>query len=275
MATSPHTCAHTCQPLPSAAKGLQPGLCPPPATTRAAFASRPSAVMRPRLFCPNSRELSSISRKCAPACATPPSAAKGPPARPVLARPTTRRARPSPASRLPSCAQNFLPNLTHSLVNSRVTLIHLACLSTPSNAAKMLLTSIPFETGTLPANATTVSWPSRLPLRNTKYEIRNSAPNLLLPPCKSLHHRISCTHRRKSKATANHLCTFTNVGRLTEQPQLQDHNAARTRRDTLPPPQNFFGESKATHEFTRQFAPLRATLILTARTRQDTEQGIT
>ena len=191
---------------------------------------------------------------------TPPSAAKGPPARPVLARPTTRRARPSPASRLPSCAQNFLPNLTHSLVNSRVTLIHLACLSTPSNAAKMLLTSIPFETGTLPANATTVSWPSRLPLRNTKYEIRNSAPNLLLPPCKSLHHRISCTHRRKSKATANHLCTFTNVCRLTEQPQLQDHNAAAPDA-TRCPHRKIFSERARQHTNSRgnsrHFAPIR------------------
>ena len=51
---------------------------------------------------------------------TPPSAAKGPPARPALAR----RAR-GPAARLPSCAQNFLPNLTQSLVNSRLTLLHL------------------------------------------------------------------------------------------------------------------------------------------------------
>ena len=32
---------------------------------------------------------------------------------------------PSPASRLPSCAQNFLPNLTQSLANSRLTLLHL------------------------------------------------------------------------------------------------------------------------------------------------------
>ena len=224
---------------------------------------------------------------------TPPSAAKGPPARPVLARrdhagalrqpPVCRHApktflpnlsqtlvnsRPSlvralipvqplhppqkslqrdlcPARdarglrqppRQPCCAQNFLPNLTQSLVISRVTLLHLACLSTPSTAAKMLLTSIPFETGTLPANATTVSWPSRLPLP----EIRNSAPNLLLPPCKSLHHRISCTHRRKSKATANHLCTFTNVCRLTEQPQLQDHNAAAPDATRCAHPQTFF-----------------------------------
>ena len=74
--------------------------------------------------------------------------------------------------RQPCCAQNFLPNLTQSLVISRRTLIHLACLSTLSTAPKMLLTSIPFETGTLPANQTTLSWPSRLPLPNPQYAIQ-------------------------------------------------------------------------------------------------------
>ena len=171
---------------------------------------------------------------------TPPSSAKGPPARPVLARPAPRRARPSPASRLPGCAQNFSHNLTQSLVISRVTLLHLACPSTLSNALKMLLTSIPSETGTLRANETVESWPSRLPFRNTKYEIRNSAPNLLLLPCKSLVHRISCTHRRKTKAAADHLCTLTNVYCLTEQPQLQDHNAAAPDATRCAHPQNFF-----------------------------------
>ena len=192
--------------------------------------------MRQKLFCPISRELSSISRTRAHTCATPPSAAKGPPTRPVLAR-------PSPASRLPCCPQNFSHNLTQSLAISRnlsQSLVHLSCLSTPSTAPKMLLTSIPLETGTLPANATTVSWPSRLPLPNTQSEIRNSAPNLLLPPCKSLDHRIRCTHSRKTKATANHLCTLTNVYRLTEQPQLQDHNAAAPDATPCPHPQNFF-----------------------------------
>ena len=158
---------------PSAAKG--PPARPVPARRDHARGLRQPPVCRqaPKTFFPqslvNSRELSSISRTRAHACATPPSAAEGPPARPV---PGPRRARPSPANRLPCCAQNFLPNLTHSLAISRVTLLHLACLSTPSTALKVLLTSIPFETGTLPANATTVSWPSRLPLRNTKYAIQ-------------------------------------------------------------------------------------------------------
>ena len=163
---------------------------------------------------------------------------------PACARPARPRARPSTATRLPSCAQNFFPisrelssisrislvralipvqplhppqkglqrgpyspgrrdarglrqppvcpvapkisctNLTHSLVISRVTLLHLPCLSTPSTAPKMLLTSIPFETGTLPANATTVSWPSRLPLhaiRNTQFSAQ-PAPSPLQEP---------------------------------------------------------------------------------------------
>ena len=169
MSTSPRTCAPACQPLHPPQKGLQLSPYSPGATTRAAFDSHPSAVMRPKLFHSISRELSSISRTRAHTCAPPPSAAEGPPARPV---PGPRRARSSPASRLPCCAQNFLPNLTHSLAISRVTLLHLACLSTPSTAPIVLLTSIPLETGTLRANQTTVSWPSRLPLPNTKYAIR-------------------------------------------------------------------------------------------------------
>ena len=44
---------------------------------------------------------------------------------PACARPARPRARPSPAPRLPCCAQNFLPNLTQSLANSRLTLLHL------------------------------------------------------------------------------------------------------------------------------------------------------
>ena len=44
---------------------------------------------------------------------------------PTHTRPPRPRARPSPSTRLPSWAQNFLPNLTQSLVNSRLTLLHL------------------------------------------------------------------------------------------------------------------------------------------------------
>ncbi len=44
---------------------------------------------------------------------------------PTRTRPPRPRARPSPSTRLPPWAQNFLPNLTLSLVNSRLTLLHL------------------------------------------------------------------------------------------------------------------------------------------------------
>ena len=110
------------------------------------------------------------------------------------------------------------------------------------------------------------TWPQLLqPLGFTRRTIIWDAP-LLLPPCKSLDHRISCTHRLKTKAAADHLCTLTNAYCLPEQPQLQDHNAAAPDATLCAHPQNFFRESKVTHEFTRQFAPIRATLILSART---------
>ena len=62
LSTISHTCAHTCQPLHPPQKGLQPNPYPPPATTRAAFANRPSAVMRPKILAQShtiSRNLSS------------------------------------------------------------------------------------------------------------------------------------------------------------------------------------------------------------------------
>ena len=57
----------------------------------------------------NSRELSSISRTCAPAFATPPSAAKGPPARPVLARRRDARGLRQP----PVC--RVAPKISHTI----------------------------------------------------------------------------------------------------------------------------------------------------------------
>ena len=50
MPTSPRTCAHTWQPLHPPQKGHQPNPHSPPATTRAAFAIHPSAVMRPKFL---------------------------------------------------------------------------------------------------------------------------------------------------------------------------------------------------------------------------------
>ena len=172
MSTSPRTCAPACQPLHPPQKGLQLSPYSPGATTRAAFDSHPSAVMRPKLFHSISRELSLVHLSYMRSCLCNPSIRRQRPSSPARTRPERPRRRPSPASRLPCCAQNFLPNLTHSLAISRVTLLHLSFLSTPSTALKVLLTSIPLETGTLRANQTTVSWPSRLPLPNTKYAIR-------------------------------------------------------------------------------------------------------
>ncbi len=108
-------------------KGLQPNPYPPGATTRAAFASHPSAVMRRKLFCPISRKLSSISRTCAPACATPSTAAERLPARPVPAQPTT----PGPFASHPSAV--LRPKfLARSLVNSRVSLVRALLPVNPS-----------------------------------------------------------------------------------------------------------------------------------------------
>ena len=150
---------------PSAARG------PIAPAARAAFASHPSAVMRPKLFHPISRELSSISRPSLgsvdisknwtkrrlyrlPAARIRLPFARCPCTKPAICagavnhphhtnhvnhssdkcqpalvhalipvNPSIRRARPSPASRLPSCAQNFF---TQSLVNSRLSLVHLS-----------------------------------------------------------------------------------------------------------------------------------------------------
>ena len=230
MPTSPRTCVHTCQPLNPPQKGLHLSPYSPGATTRAAFASLPSAVMRPKFLTQShtiSRNLSCISRpslrslyisehrtKRQPlqaACGKNPTAIRPVPMHENRDLRRRRRRKSSPshklhesqfkqmstishtcahtrqplhppqkghqrgpcaATRLPSCAQNFSHNLTQSLVISRVSLLHLACPSTLSNALKMLLTSIPSETGTLRANETVESWPSRLSLPKTQYAIQ-------------------------------------------------------------------------------------------------------
>ncbi len=234
MSTSPRTYAPACQPLHPPQKGLQLSPYSPGATTRAAFDSRPSAVRRQKLFHSISRELSSISRTCAPACATPPSAAEGPPARPV---PGPRRAAfaslPSAMLRPKFLAQShtFSRNLS---CNARPSPLPVNPSIRSKNASN--LNPVCNRNAAGQCNNYIVAVSPAL----TQYEIRNSAPNLLLPPCKSLDHRISCTHRRRTKATADHLCTLTNVYCLTEQPQLQDHNAPAPDATLCSHPQNFF-----------------------------------
>ena len=245
-------------------KGLQPNPYPPASTTRAAFASRPSAVMRPRLFCPISRKRSCNARISLVRALLPvnPSIRRQRPSSAARTRPPRPRARPSPATRLPSCAQISCPIshiLSQSLVISRASRLPVIPFNRPKKATNVNPVCNRDAAGH--SNNCVVAVSPAL----TQYEIRNSAPNLLLPPCKSLDHRIRCTHSRKSKATADHLCTLTNVYCLTEHTQLQDHSAAAPDATRCAHPQNFFGESKATHEFTRQFAPLRANSILTPR----------
>ena len=91
---------------------------------------------------------------------------------PACARPAPRRALPPPAT--PSAVIN--PKFhAQSHINCRRTLIQLSCLPTHPTAPVRLSTRIPFETRTLRAHKATESWPSRLPLRNAHYPIRQEA----------------------------------------------------------------------------------------------------
>ena len=313
MSTSPHTCAHTCQPLHPSQQGLRPNPYSPPATTRAAFASLPSAVMRPKFLTQShtiSRNLSCISRpslrslyisehrtKRQPlqaACGKNPTAIRPVPMHENRDLRRRRRRKSSPshklhesqfkqmstishtcahtrqplhppqkghqrgpcaATRLPSCAQNFSHNLTQSLVISRVTLLHLACPSTLSNALKMLLTSIPSETGTLRANETVESWPSRLPFRNTQFSVQ-PAPSPLQepgPPYKL----YPSPQDQGGSGPSLHLNKRILSDRTTTVARPQRR---RTRRDTLRPSAKFLSERAKKHMNSRgnsrHFAPL-------------------
>ena len=81
-------------------------------------------------------------------------------------------------------------------------------------------------------------------------------------PCKSLNNRIRCIHSRKSKATANHLRTLTNGYYLAEHTWLHNHNAAPAGATRCANPQKLLRKAQSS---TRIHAPLRATLILSAR----------
>ena len=113
-------------PLQPPQKGFQRGPCPPGPTTSAVFASLPSAVMHEMFLDPISRKLSCIARTSLVRALLP--------VNPFNRRKKASSAAGAPPPRLPCCAQNFLPNLTHSLVISR----NLSCLSTPSTAATKL-----------------------------------------------------------------------------------------------------------------------------------------
>ena len=127
MSTSPRTCAHTCQPFPSAAKG--PPARPVPARRDHARGLRQPPVCRhePKTFLPKLSQTLVNSRPSLARALTPvnPSIRRKWASSAPCTRPPRPRARPSPALRLPSCTQNFLPNLTQSLAISRLTLVHL------------------------------------------------------------------------------------------------------------------------------------------------------
>ena len=106
----------------------------PAARTRLRFARCPctkTAVCAVAVNHPNHTNcVNHSSDKCQPALIhalipVNPSTRRKRASSPTPTRPPRPPAWPSPASRLPSCAQNFLPNLTQSLANSRLTLLHL------------------------------------------------------------------------------------------------------------------------------------------------------
>ena len=87
-----------------------------------------------------------------------------------------------------------------------------------------------------------------------------------LDPCKSLNNRIRCIHgcsihsccihSRKSKATANHLCTLTNAYFFTEHTWLHNQNAAAAGATRCPNPQKLLQKTQSS---TRIHTAIRAT----------------
>ena len=131
------TCAPACHPLQPPQKGLQ--RCPYAATTRG-LRQPPNLPCYARDFLPNlsciSRNLSSISRVAflpVPPFQPPPKGFQ----RGLCPPPPRPRRRPSPASRLPRCAQDFLPNLSYiSRILTYTSRTSAPACTTPSTAAK-------------------------------------------------------------------------------------------------------------------------------------------
>ena len=199
---------------------------------------------RRRLSSPSHNHVNHSSNKCQPAlihALTPvnPSIRRKRASSPARTRPPRPRARPSPTARLPSCPQKFLPNLTQSLAISRLTLLNLYVPLTLQSIGQR------GDSYRLPA--------ARIRLRFARCPCTKTA---ICAAAVNHPHHINCVNHSSNKYQPALIHALTPVN-----PSIR-----RTRRDTLPPSAKFFSESKETHEFTRQFAPLRATLILTART---------
>ena len=106
---------------------------PPSAAGPAASCRQPSAVMRPKLFCPISRSNKSSTSPSymRSHLSTPSSAAERPPARPVPApRDHAGALRQPPVCR--HAPKTFLPNLSQTLVNSRPSLVNALLPFNPS-----------------------------------------------------------------------------------------------------------------------------------------------
>ena len=183
----------------------------------------------------------------------PPSAAKGPPAQPTLARRDHPRVlrQPPICRHAPKISYPISHNLSQSLAISRLTLLHLYVPFTFQRIGQI------DNSYRLPA--------ARIPLRFPGAHARRPAICAGAAAVNHPHH-TNCVNHSSNK------CQPALVRAL-----LPEHNPfnPHSRRVTLPPSAIYFSESKETHEFTRQFAPLRANLILTSRTDRITEQGIT
>ena len=140
-----------------------------------------------------------------------------------------------------TCAQNFLPNLTQSLANSRLTLLHLY---------------VPFTF-------------QRIGQRDNSYRLPAARIPLRSAQCPCTQTAICAARRRQSSPSHNHVNHSSNKCQpalVQMRSYLSTPPSPAPDATHCPHPQNFFSESKKTHQFTRQFAPLRANLILTSRT---------
>ena len=156
---------------------------------------------------------------------------------PTHTRPPRPPARPSPASHLPSCAQNFLPNLTQSLAISRLTLLHLYVPFTFQRIGQI------DNSYRLPA--------ARIPLRFPGAHARRPAICAGAAAAVNHPHHTNCVNHSSNK------CQPALVRAL-----LPEHNPfnPHSRRVTLPPSAIYFLERAKKHMNSRgnsrHFAPL-------------------
>ena len=172
------------------------------------------------------------------------------PVNPSIRRKKATSAARAPAVHLPSCPQNFSHNLTQSLTNSRLTLLHL---------------HVPLTFQSIGQRGNSYRLPAaRIPLRFARFSCTKPAIYAGAAAAAVNHpHQINCVNHSSNKYQPALIHALTPVN-----PSIR-----RTRRDTLPPSANFFQRAKNT----RIHAAIRATsrqfdTHLTHR--QDTEQGI-